>query len=174
MKKANDLLDIEPLDLRKEKVATRRRNIELALSVVLVLLIIGGGGVLFMRAKSNEQSGKQAVSPEAIEALYAEIDNLNKKIDELNNNLNTAKSAVAETQMAQAQADSEATVGGLVNINTAGVSELDSLPGIGPAYAQRIIDYRSAEGGFKSTADLQNVKGIGPKTYEKLKDLVTI
>lgn len=174
MKKENDLLDIEPLDLKKERAAVRRKNIELILSVALVLVIMGGGGILFARAKSGGQGSEQAVSQEEIEALRAEIDNLNKKIDEVNNSLNMAKSAVSETQAVQAQASSGATIGGLVNINTAGVSELDSLPGIGPAYAQRIIDYRSAQGGFKSTADLQNVKGIGPKTYEKLKELVTI
>lgn len=63
---------------------------------------------------------------------------------------------------------------GLININTASLSELDSLPGIGPAYAQRIIDYRENHGGFKSVEEIKNVSGIGTKTFEKIKDKITI
>lgn len=63
---------------------------------------------------------------------------------------------------------------GLVNINTASQNELDSLPGIGPAYAQRIIDYRESHGGFKSIEEVKNVSGIGQKTFEKIKDKITI
>lgn len=63
---------------------------------------------------------------------------------------------------------------GLVNINTAGVTELDALPGIGPAKAQAIVAYRTEHGPFVRTEDLVLVKGIGPSTYEGLKDLVTI
>ena len=61
-----------------------------------------------------------------------------------------------------------------VNINTASQSELDSLPGIGPALAQNIIDYREENGGFKSIEELQNVKGIGDAKYDDIKDNVTI
>ncbi len=61
-----------------------------------------------------------------------------------------------------------------VNINTAGLDELDTLPGIGPAKAQAIIDYRTANGPFETKEELLQVDGIGQATYDGLKDLVTI
>lgn len=63
---------------------------------------------------------------------------------------------------------------GLININTAGASELDQLPGIGPSYAERIIEYREKNGPFSSIEELDEVKGIGSKKIEELKSLVTI
>jgi competence ComEA-like helix-hairpin-helix protein len=63
---------------------------------------------------------------------------------------------------------------GPVNINTAGVELLCTLPGIGPATAQRIVDFRTSQGRFKSVDDLDQVKGIGPKKLERLRPLVTV
>ena len=62
----------------------------------------------------------------------------------------------------------------IVNINSATVAELDILPGIGPAIAGRIIDYRNQNNGFKDINELKLVSGIGDKLYEKLKELVEI
>ena len=62
----------------------------------------------------------------------------------------------------------------LVNLNAATVAELESLPGVGPAVAARIIEYREKNGGFKKVEDLMNVRGIGEKTFLQLKPLVTV
>ncbi|MCB1052840.1 MAG: helix-hairpin-helix domain-containing protein [Acidobacteria bacterium] len=62
----------------------------------------------------------------------------------------------------------------LVSINKATQSELETLPRIGPATAQRIIAFREEHKGFKSLEELMNVKGIGPKTFEKLKPLISL
>lgn len=62
----------------------------------------------------------------------------------------------------------------VVNINTADADGLRKLKGIGPAMAQRIIDYREANGAFQSPEDLQQVKGIGKVKYAKLKDQIAI
>ncbi|HEY6597530.1 MAG TPA: ComEA family DNA-binding protein [Asanoa sp.] len=61
-----------------------------------------------------------------------------------------------------------------VNLNTATVQELDALPGIGPVLAQRIVDHRERNGGFKAIGELRSVDGFGAARYEELKDLVTI
>ncbi|MCL2085167.1 MAG: helix-hairpin-helix domain-containing protein [Oscillospiraceae bacterium] len=59
---------------------------------------------------------------------------------------------------------------GMVNINTAGIEELQRLPGIGPALAQRIIDERDKRGPYETVDELTRVSGIGEKTVEKLRD----
>lgn len=63
---------------------------------------------------------------------------------------------------------------GRVNINKADQAQLETLPGIGPAKAQKIIEYREKHGGFKSIEEIMNVSGIGEKTYEGLKDLIDV
>lgn len=63
---------------------------------------------------------------------------------------------------------------GVVNINRASVTELDSLPGVGPSTAQAIVDYRTTNGPFGSPEDLLNVKGIGPAKFEAMRKLVGV
>ena len=61
-----------------------------------------------------------------------------------------------------------------VNINTAGAAELQHLPRVGPAISNRIIEYRQKNGAFSKKEDLMKVKGIGPKTFERLASLIKI
>ncbi len=63
---------------------------------------------------------------------------------------------------------------GQVNLNSAGAAELQKLPGIGPSMAQRIIEFRKENGGFKSAEDLMQVSGIGEKRFEKMRALVKL
>jgi len=61
-----------------------------------------------------------------------------------------------------------------LNINTASAADLDGLPGIGQSIAQRIVEYRTANGPFQSVEDLQKVKGVGPALFAKIASLITV
>lgn len=63
---------------------------------------------------------------------------------------------------------------GPLNLNTATVAQLEALPGIGKSVAERILEYREKSGGFKKVEDLMNVRGIGEKSFLKLKPLITV
>ncbi|MGY1803854.1 ComEA family DNA-binding protein [Blastococcus sp. SYSU D00922] len=69
---------------------------------------------------------------------------------------------------------SGAADGGLVDLNAAGVAELDALPGIGPVLAQRIVDHRESQGPFRSVEELDDVPGIGPAIAAELAELVQV
>ncbi|NLW06585.1 MAG: ComEA family DNA-binding protein [Clostridia bacterium] len=64
--------------------------------------------------------------------------------------------------------------GAKLNINTATLTELETLPGIGPVLAQRILDYRQQKGPFRTIEDLQNVPGIGAKRFSELQEKITV
>lgn len=74
----------------------------------------------------------------------------------------------------QSQESDPSGGGTRVSLGSAGVAELDTLPGIGPALAQRIVDWREASGGFSSIEQLSEVSGIGDKVMANLRDLVTL
>lgn len=85
----------------------------------------------------------------------------------LENTLPALKTAAPQAESAQAPSYR-------VNINTASVEQLDELPGIGPAIAQRIVEYRAAHGMFKTTNELKSVSGVGDALFAHIEALVTI
>ena len=66
------------------------------------------------------------------------------------------------------------TSNNLININTADEKELQKIKGIGPALAGRVIEYRESHGAFKSIEEIKKVRGIGDKTFEKMRDQITV
>ena len=152
-------------------------------SVLLVLILCLGGYLLW---RENYQKPAQ---DDKLSSYESRINDLEKKISELektklevSGNQPASSAGVSTNQPAEsagtvAGASTSKTaqpISGIVNINTATAAELDTLPGIGPVYAGRIIDYRTTNGGFKSPEEIMNVKGIGQKTYDKFKDRITI
>ena len=87
--------------------------------------------------------------------------------------------AIASTEPSSQPPSSEMKVSSVsgtapVNLNTATLEELCTLPGVGETLAGEILSYREAAGGFLQVEELMNVSGIGEKTFEELKDLVTL
>ena len=81
-----------------------------------------------------------------------------------------AVSVLVPKSYAAEEAKKEAKLEGVVNINTATVKQLQILPGIGKKTAQAIIKYREEKGNFKAIEEIKNVKGIGDKIFDKIKD----
>jgi competence protein ComEA len=78
------------------------------------------------------------------------------------------------TSFSLAQSSSQTKSKKKININTASLVELQNLPRIGSKVAQRIIDYRKQHGPFKRVEDIMKVKGIGERTFLRIKDLITV
>lgn len=84
--------------------------------------------------------------------------------------------AANKTDVSKTDRSNKSKIGGgeLVNINTADEKTLDTLPGVGPAMAKRIIEYRETEGAFQSIEDIKKIRGIGDAKFAKLKDKICI
>jgi len=124
-------------------------------------------GILPGAALDYAQPARPLQDGETVELLSeAEI------VEQAIGNNNTPAADTVSVMPASSQ---PSATGGLVNINTATVQELDErLPGVGPAIAQRIVDYRESNGSYAKIEDIQNVSGIGDKKYADLKDLISV
>lgn len=86
----------------------------------------------------------------------------------------TARAAPEARKAAAGTAEPGARKEALVNINEASLEHLIALPGVGPSLAQRIVDYRKEHGPFKTIEELLNVRGIGEKSFVRLRDRITV
>ena len=85
-----------------------------------------------------------------------------------------AKAKSGKSGKGSARANRKAPVTGKISINNASAQELTKLPRIGDKVAQRIVEYRAKHGGFKKVEELMNVKGIGEKTFEHLRENLSL
>lgn len=107
------------------------------------------------------------------ENAYTENINLARKLTD-GQYINIISKEYAETLENNKNTEANTEFYGIVNINTATVEELCKLPGIGESTALKIIEYRELSGGFEYIEDIQNVSGIGPAKFEKIKYNITV
>jgi len=88
--------------------------------------------------------------------------------------VSAAATPAGATAQGPSPANTARSISRLINLNTASAAELELLPGIGPAIAQRIVSDREFRGRFRSLNELDRVSGIGPRTIERLRDKVTV
>jgi len=123
----------------------------------LIVIIIAGISVIVWDRQSRNKTNTE-----------------NQNVIELQKQNDLLRQQLSEQVKENVAGVSTETQGDKININTADATELDKLPNIGPARAADIISYREENGGFQSIEELKNIKGIGDKTFEEMKDLVTI
>ena len=112
----------------------------------------------------------------------ADLSRINRAEELLNHELiiignindETESSVVQNNSTYSSNGNNSDKVSTLININTSDLEQLKEITGIGNIKAQSIIDYREANGGFKSLGELKNVDGIGDKTFEKIKEQITL
>lgn len=124
--------------------------------------------------KSSKVNANTSISNEADEKNIKPEYNIDVALENNESVIEKEKNITTEVVKPNDNNDESTFINKLVNINTAGVKELSTLTGIGEAKAQKIIDYRKANGGFKSIDEIMKVKGIGKATYEKFKANITI
>lgn len=126
------------------------------IGALLIFIILAGSGFLIWQ-KINQNRQDEA---NQIQALKEQNDLLRQQLS-------------GQSQQVAGVSDQQVSVGDKININTATVEQLDTLPGIGPAYAAAIINYRQ-EHPFVTIEEIKDIKGIGEKTFEKLSGLITV
>lgn len=144
---------------------TRKERI--SISIIFFLIVILTAMNLFVEQKQIENTQHYAILKQEFnertkamkareEALAQKYDGIETEIENKNEDANSPK------------------VLSVVNVNTAGLSELLKLDGIGSIYAQRIIDYRTENGPFQSVEELLHIKGIGKKRLEQIRPFITL
>lgn len=127
------------------------------IGAVLVFIILAGTGLVIF----GDYMQKEVVRDKKMVAgLKTENEKLRQEL-----------SAKASAETIQAASENQ---GDKININTANLTELDKLPGVGPVRAADIIAYREKNNGFKTIEEIKNIKGIGDASFEKIKDLITV
>ena len=127
-----------------------------------------GGGLIFVILAGFGTIGFYKYQQNNLKRGNEELTNLKQENEKLRQELS------GQSQQQIAGASTSENQSNKININTADTTELDKIPNIGPARAADIIAYRTTHGGFKTIEEMKNIKGIGDKTFESMKDLITV
>ncbi len=124
---------------------------------ILIAIILIGSGLIIWQKYGQSHNAKDS-----------EIATLQQQNELLRQELSNQSQQVAGASTESQNTDEK------ININTSDLTALDKISGVGPAIAQRIIDWRSQNGNFQTIEDIKSVKGIGDATFEKMKDMITV
>lgn len=159
-----------------------KRSERIAISALLILLVLLSGVLTVQEPSANydeeEYRKLEEVFTEKSKALREEEDMIlaryepNREIPVAVSVMQNSESEMSEPDTTEKQPKSQS--GELININTATNSKLQELPGIGPAYAGRIVAWRKENGAFTYKDQLMEIKGIGEKRLARIKPLITL
>lgn len=171
-----------PAQSGPERIASVAQSAPAAKWVVYVTGAVRNPGVYEIAPQSRVYEALNAAGgfssdadQEAVNLAAMLADGVNIKFPRKGEAVQPQTSApAAQTPQSVSSAPRAPAASGKININTASLGELDTLAGIGPKTGQAIIAYREANGPFRRAEDLMNVKGIGPKKFDAIKDDITI
>ena len=144
----------------KNKYKIHKKLEKIKQMIIIALMVISG--IWYVTKGREKDSTAYAFTEQKSESVNIEI-------EEPEGNKEVVDPCIAETEPTEALISDN-----LVNLNSATQKELETLPGVGPTTAKNIIDYREKYGGFADIEEIKNVKRIGDKTYEKLKEYITV
>jgi competence protein ComEA len=145
------------MDLEVSDQEVKRAKVREQVGILLLCIVLAGSGFLLLRGGTT--------SPPT---SFTEGKDVSGEVK------GSAAAAGVTATKNTPESSAVTAVTGKININTASIEDLDRLPGVGPATAQKIIDYRKQNGPFPNIEAIDNVSGIGPSKYAQMKDLISI
>jgi len=142
-----------------------------SLFVKLAMLVASIGLVCWVWWQRSDETPGPTVSDDGVTAVTVPLPVSVEAY--ANQSEQIARPVPAKVKVAR-KVSGESAIHRLLDLNRADATDFESLPGIGPVLAQRVIEYRTAVGRFQRIDDLTAVKGIGPKIFERIKPLVTV
>lgn len=140
---------------------TKAEKIAIGITVVLMLVV---GAFYLGRATSDPVVTVESAPEPTITYAVPSV------VPDVSDAPSQAYSSAAVSEFSEVSGESS----GRIDLNKADAQLLETLPGIGPVLAQRILDYRESSGGFASVEELKNVSGIGDKTFAAIENLVEV